>query len=48
MTSDRTILITGVTDNQGGAVAKAPQGAGSNLPGLTRKPHSEQASPPPL
>jgi NAD(P)-dependent dehydrogenase (short-subunit alcohol dehydrogenase family) len=29
MTSNRTILITGVTGNQGGAVAQALQGAGS-------------------
>ena len=27
MTSDRTILITGVTGNQGGAVAQALQGS---------------------
>jgi nucleoside-diphosphate-sugar epimerase len=38
MTSDRTILITGVTGNQGGAVAKALQGAGFHLRGLTRLP----------
>jgi uncharacterized protein YbjT (DUF2867 family) len=48
MTSDRTLLITGVTGNQGGAVAKALQGAGFHLRGLTRKPHSERASAPPL
>jgi hypothetical protein len=29
MTSDRTILITGVTGNQGGAVAQACRAAGS-------------------
>jgi len=28
MTNDRTILITGVTGQQGGAVAQALQGAG--------------------
>ena len=28
MTSNRTILITGVTGNQGGAVAQALQGTG--------------------
>ena len=28
MTSDRTILISGVTGNQGGAVAKALRGSG--------------------
>ena len=43
MTSDRTILITGVTGNQGGAVAQGLQGAGFNLRGLTRKPDSERA-----
>src|SRR5882672_3992939 len=43
MTNNRTILITGVTGNQGGAVAQALQGAGINLRGLTRKPDSEQA-----
>ena len=44
MTSDRTILITGVTGNQGGAVAQALQGSGFRLRGLTRKPESEQAA----
>src|ERR1700726_677548 len=44
MTSNRTILITGVTGNQGGAVAQALQGAGFHLRGLTRKPDSEPAS----
>ena len=44
MTSDRTILITGVTGNQGGAVAQALQGAGFHLRGLTRKPDGEQAA----
>src|SRR6202043_3404725 len=44
MTSDRTILITGVTGNQGGAVAQALQGTGFYLRGLTRKPESEQAA----
>jgi uncharacterized protein YbjT (DUF2867 family) len=44
MTSDRTILITGVTGNQGGAVAWALQGSGFRLRGLTRKPDSEQAA----
>src|SRR5258707_5320308 len=43
MTTDRTILITGVTGNQGGAVARALEGAGFNLRGLTRKPDSERA-----
>src|SRR5207253_10154011 len=44
MTSDRTILITGVTGHQGGAVAQALQGAGFHLRGLTRKPDSERAA----
>src|SRR5258706_12854207 len=44
MTSNRTILITGVTGNQGGAVAHALQGAGFYLRGLTRKPDSERAA----
>src|SRR6267378_2642822 len=42
MTSDRTILITGVTGNQGGAVAQALQGTGFSLRGLTRTPESER------
>src|SRR5258705_12729700 len=44
MTNNRTILITGVTGNQGGAVAQALQGAGFHLRGLTRKPESERAA----
>src|ERR1700730_15243073 len=44
MTSNRTILITGVTGNQGGAVAQALQGAEFHLRGLTRKPDSERAA----
>jgi len=44
MTSDRTILITGVTGNQGGAVARSLQGAGFHLRGLTRVPDSEWAA----
>jgi uncharacterized protein YbjT (DUF2867 family) len=44
MTSDRTILITGVTGNQGGAVAQALQGTGFYLRGLTRTPDSERAA----
>src|SRR5258707_5043615 len=44
MTSDRTILITGVTGNQGGAVAQALQSTGFRLRGLTRKPESERAA----
>src|SRR6202789_2679411 len=44
MANDRTILITGVTGNQGGAVAQALQGAGFHLRGMTRKPDSERAA----
>ena len=44
MTSNRTILITGVTGQQGGAVALALQGGGFHLRGLTRKPDSERAA----
>jgi uncharacterized protein YbjT (DUF2867 family) len=44
MTSDRTILITGVTGNQGGAVAQALQGTGFHLRGLTRTPDSQRAA----
>src|SRR5882724_4749937 len=44
MTSDRTILITGVTGKQGGAVAQALRGSGFYLRGLTRNPDSERAA----
>jgi uncharacterized protein YbjT (DUF2867 family) len=44
MTGDRTILITGVTGKQGGAVAQALQGTGFSLRGLTRKPDGERAA----
>src|SRR3979490_39249 len=44
MTNDRTILITGVTGQQGGAVAQALQRTGFRLRGLTRKPDSERAA----
>src|ERR1700723_2273420 len=44
MTSNRTILITGVTGQQGGAVAQALHGTGVSLRGLTRKPDSERAT----
>jgi uncharacterized protein YbjT (DUF2867 family) len=40
----QTILITGVTGHQGGAVAQALQGNGFRLRGLTRKPDSERAA----
>ena len=43
MTNDRTILITGVTGHQGGAVARALLSSGFRLRGLTRKPQGEQA-----
>jgi uncharacterized protein YbjT (DUF2867 family) len=43
MTTNRTILITGVTGNQGGAVARALEGRGFRLRGLTRKPDSKRA-----
>jgi uncharacterized protein YbjT (DUF2867 family) len=44
MKSGRTILITGVTCNQGGAVARSLKGTGFHLRGLTRKPDSERAA----
>src|SRR3984885_7292616 len=44
MTNDRTILITGITGNQGGAVAQALRGGGFHLRGLTRRPESERAA----
>jgi uncharacterized protein YbjT (DUF2867 family) len=40
----KTILITGVTGHQGGAVTQALQGKGFQLRGLTRKPDSERAT----
>ena len=40
----QTILITGVTGHQGGAVAQALQGKGFHLRGLTRAPDSERAA----
>jgi uncharacterized protein YbjT (DUF2867 family) len=44
MTSERTILITGVTGKQGGTVAHALQGTGFHLRGLTRNPDGERAA----
>ena len=44
MASDRTILITGATGHQGGAVARALQSSGFHLRAMTRKPESEQAT----
>jgi len=40
----QSILITGVTGHQGGAVAQALQGKGFHLRGLTRTPDSERAA----
>jgi uncharacterized protein YbjT (DUF2867 family) len=44
MTSDRTILITGVTGHQGGAVAQSLRSSGFRLRGLSRKPESDRAA----
>jgi uncharacterized protein YbjT (DUF2867 family) len=44
MSNDRTILITGVTGHQGGAVAQALQDTGFHLRGLTRRPEGERAA----
>ena len=44
MANDRTILVSGVTGKQGGAVAQALQSSGFRLRGLTRKPDSERAA----
>ena len=44
MTNNRTILITGVTGNQGGAVAQALKGSRFHLRGLTRAPDGERAA----
>src|SRR6201988_2641253 len=44
MTSEPTIVITRVTGNQGGPVARALQGSGFSLRRLTRMPGSEQAA----
>jgi uncharacterized protein YbjT (DUF2867 family) len=44
MTTALTILITGVTGNQGGAVAQALKGAGFHLRGLTRAPDGARAA----
>ena len=41
--SDWTVLITGVTGNQGGATARALAGRGLRLRGMTRRPHSDAA-----
>ena len=44
MPNDRTILITGVTGQQGGAVAQALHVAGFRLRGLTRNPDGKRAA----
>ncbi len=44
LANDRTILITGVTGHQGGAVARALKSSGFRLRGMTRKPESEPAA----
>ncbi|MGA7918371.1 MAG: NmrA/HSCARG family protein [Candidatus Acidiferrales bacterium] len=44
MPNDRTILLTGVTGQQGGAVARALHGSGFRLRGLTRNPDGERAA----
>ncbi len=44
MTDARTILITGATGHQGGAVARALNGKGFRLCAMTRKPGSDAAS----
>ena len=41
--SDRTVLITGVTGNQGGATARALVGQELRLRGMTRRPHGDAA-----
>jgi uncharacterized protein YbjT (DUF2867 family) len=42
--AERTILITGVTGQQGGAVARALAGKGFKLRAMTRKPDGEAAA----
>src|ERR1700683_1793468 len=44
MANDRTILITGVTGQQGGAVAQALRGTRFHLRAVRRKPESERAA----
>jgi uncharacterized protein YbjT (DUF2867 family) len=43
MAESRTVLITGLTGNQGGAVARELAGKGFALRGMTRKPDSDAA-----
>jgi uncharacterized protein YbjT (DUF2867 family) len=41
--AERTVLVTGATGQQGGAVIRALQGQGFKLKGMTRKPQGEAA-----
>jgi len=43
MSNEHTILLTGITGKQGGAVAHALRGKGFRLRGMTRKPESDHA-----
>ena len=43
MTTERTILITGATGKQGGAVIRALAGKGFRLRAMTRKIESDAA-----
>ena len=43
MTSKRSILVTGATGQQGGAVARALLSRGHRVKALTRKPDSDAA-----
>ncbi|TCS09148.1 NmrA/HSCARG family protein [Rhizobium sp. BK418] len=43
MSNSRTILVTGATGHQGGAVARALASRGHRVKGLTRKPDSDTA-----
>ena len=43
--SDKTILVTGITGHQGGAVARRLQVDGWRVRGLTRDPESDKARP---
>jgi uncharacterized protein YbjT (DUF2867 family) len=44
MSSSKTVLVTGITGQQGGAAAKALLESGHSLRGMTRNPVSEKAS----
>jgi uncharacterized protein YbjT (DUF2867 family) len=43
--SDKTILVAGITERQGGAVARRLQADGWRVRGLTRDPGSDRAAP---